>query len=314
MLDCSAQVSIQIGNSANNLTLSGTLTSAHLSSPDLLFYLTNQPLAIVPSNTVVVLDGDSLMTGLANVLTNLDWIKSAGFASITSVAVGGTGLSDATNRWASNKATFGPQAKNGTNGLYLLWCMQGNINQDPQTMIGTLTNFLNEVASSNYNIVLFTTEPGGTDNHLNVDFFSTVNNFERSWDLPWRIVDVDQMMQANYDSRLFVDKIHMTSEGYTNVSYETIYQLWSPFRHMGAQTWVRTVGTNVAVINPAYQGYNKNLIGMFDGGGFELSSNLPPPSIPLRNGDCRFWNSNGVVYLLTSGTGLTWTSTNKLGP
>jgi hypothetical protein len=38
------------------------------------------------------------------------------------------------------------------------------------------------------------------------------------------------------------------------------------------------------------------------------------PTAPATPGAAYFGNSNGVVYLLTSGLGNTWTSTNKLGP
>ncbi len=38
------------------------------------------------------------------------------------------------------------------------------------------------------------------------------------------------------------------------------------------------------------------------------------PAAPRSEGEAFIGNSNGVVYLLTSGTGLSWTSTNKLGP
>jgi hypothetical protein len=38
------------------------------------------------------------------------------------------------------------------------------------------------------------------------------------------------------------------------------------------------------------------------------------PTAPLTRGDAAMVNSNGVVFILTSGTGLTWTSTNKIAP
>ena len=38
------------------------------------------------------------------------------------------------------------------------------------------------------------------------------------------------------------------------------------------------------------------------------------PTVPSAHGEARFVNSNGVVFVLTSGMGLTWTSTNKIAP
>ena len=38
------------------------------------------------------------------------------------------------------------------------------------------------------------------------------------------------------------------------------------------------------------------------------------PTAPRKTGDSFLGNSNGVVYLLTSGVGSTWTSTNKIAP
>jgi hypothetical protein len=50
--------------------------------------------------------------------------------------------------------------------------------------------------------------------------------------------------------------------------------------------------------------------------GFAISSNALTawPSAPATAGAAYFGNSNGVVYLLTSGLGTSWTSTNKLAP
>jgi hypothetical protein len=38
------------------------------------------------------------------------------------------------------------------------------------------------------------------------------------------------------------------------------------------------------------------------------------PANPVSPGGYWIGNSNGVVYILTSGLGSTWTSTNKLAP
>ena len=52
------------------------------------------------------------------------------------------------------------------------------------------------------------------------------------------------------------------------------------------------------------------------GGAVAIASNTVAswPTAPKYGGNAVLVNSNGVVYLLTSGAGLTWTATNKLGP
>jgi hypothetical protein len=47
-----------------------------------------------------------------------------------------------------------------------------------------------------------------------------------------------------------------------------------------------------------------------------IASNTPArwPSAPPTPGCAMFVNSNGVVFLLTSGTGMTWTATNQIAP
>jgi hypothetical protein len=47
-----------------------------------------------------------------------------------------------------------------------------------------------------------------------------------------------------------------------------------------------------------------------------IASNTPArwPSAPATPGGASFVNSNGVIYLLTSGTGMTWTGTNRIAP
>lgn len=46
---------------------------------------------------------------------------------------------------------------------------------------------------------------------------------------------------------------------------------------------------------------------------FYFGSNQPPTG-PSTPGNAYLWNSNGVVYLLTSGNGTSWTATNKIAP
>lgn len=50
--------------------------------------------------------------------------------------------------------------------------------------------------------------------------------------------------------------------------------------------------------------------------GFFVLSNAVAswPTAPEVAGQCFLGNSNGVLFLLTSGVGATWTATNKLGP
>lgn len=50
--------------------------------------------------------------------------------------------------------------------------------------------------------------------------------------------------------------------------------------------------------------------------GFQIRSNTVSvwPATPPTAGACYFGNSNGTIYLLTSGLGLTWLGTNKLAP
>jgi hypothetical protein len=49
---------------------------------------------------------------------------------------------------------------------------------------------------------------------------------------------------------------------------------------------------------------------------YTVSSNATSgwPTAPQKAGDAIMVNSNGVVYMLTSGIGATWTSTNKIAP
>lgn len=56
--------------------------------------------------------------------------------------------------------------------------------------------------------------------------------------------------------------------------------------------------------------------GVARGGGFVVRSNAMAnwPTAPRYHGEAIFVNSNGFVYLLTSGVGLTWTATNKIAP
>jgi len=54
----------------------------------------------------------------------------------------------------------------------------------------------------------------------------------------------------------------------------------------------------------------------FVGGQFVVQSNALSawPTAPRSRGDAMFVNSNGVVFMLGSGVGLTWTTTNKIAP
>jgi hypothetical protein len=38
------------------------------------------------------------------------------------------------------------------------------------------------------------------------------------------------------------------------------------------------------------------------------------PASPQSHGDAFLWNSNGIVFMLTSGIGNTWTATNQIAP
>lgn len=49
--------------------------------------------------------------------------------------------------------------------------------------------------------------------------------------------------------------------------------------------------------------------------GYSMPTNAAPPEAAAVGGGAWLWNSNSVVYLLTSSPGLTnWSATNKLGP
>jgi hypothetical protein len=281
---------------------------------DLLSYLTaTSSIPFQASNTVVVIDGDSKAADGFQYLTNFPWWNSVAF--LTNVAVGGSSLSDLTNRWATTTASFSSRLGNGTNGIYLVWDMHNDLSENPYSDIGTFSNHLARVASSNWNIIVCTVEPRasyGLDIPSAWYFCAVMNNWIRSTPLSWRVVDAERLLPNCYDTTFFADSTHLTPVGYSNVCWAVQREVMSPSRTTLPQSWVNDYGTNQVVTTPASTNTPGQIAAVFNASGWLLPTNngaLPPYA--LMPGAAYLANSNGTVYLLTSGpNSTTWSSTN----
>ncbi len=214
---------------------------------------TTNTCALVASNTVVLLEGDSKMAGLAQVMTNLGWFTNA--AWITNGAVGGTALSDFTNRWLVDWAAMAPHLGPGTNGLMILWGLANDYG-DASALndVGTLSNYLCRAASSNLYVTVLTVQPRadyGFDVPQSWAFNATINNWYRQPGVAWRVADISQAMPNCYDTNLFVDLCHNTALGYTNVSQLVLSTLALANQAQLNLAWRFTYGTNQVEILPA---------------------------------------------------------------
>jgi hypothetical protein len=207
---------------------------------------------------------------------------------------------------------------NGTNGIYMFWCMHNDGANPPNSEIGTLSNHLSRVASSNWNIVLLTIQPrsgAGTDVPCYQLFIPTINNWIRQAAAPWRVVDVEQLMPNCYDTTMFSDSVHLTPQGFSNVAWAVSKELFAPSKTVWPERWVNGYGTNIVITVPGSSSQPGTVAGYVNASGLWLSTNSSAwPSWALTPGGCCFVNSNGSVYLLMSPPGGTnWSATNLLG-
>ncbi len=260
--------------STNTSLLSlGSSTDAQTAIDALAYMIATSSVPLLASNTVVVLDGDSKMVGLGSVLTKFPWWNSVAF--LTNVAVGGTSLSFTTNAWATNTASFSSRLRNGTNGLYVYWGMHSDMSGNPYNVIGTLSNYLNQVASSNWNIMLLTVQPRASysqDTPASQLFLPIVNNFIRTWPTPWRVVDAEVLLPNCYNMVFFSDTTHLNPIGYSNIAWGIQPELFAPKKHMWPQEWVYDYGTNIIVAVPgATNGSGSVVATLYRFGGLKLN-------------------------------------------
>ena len=255
---------------------------------------TNPPAAPwLPSKTVVVLDGDSKMLGLGAVLTNYPWWNSVSY--LTNTAVGGTSLSFTTNQWGTNNVFLSSKLKNGTNGLYVLWTMHNDyLSVNPYTEIAMLSNYVNWLTASNWNVMILTPQPRAsyaTDVPSSWLFVPVVNNWIRTCNQTWRVVDSERLVQNCYDPSLYIDTTHLTGLGYSNICQAVESELFRPVRSQWPQEWSYLYGTNFVTVSPGTNGQNAVIISYANGAGttfangwsgLPVATNLPSNGFALR--------------------------------
>lgn len=199
--------------------------------------------------SALMIDGDSKSVGLGYVLKTNAWFS--GLLFFTNAGTGGTSLAFQTNNWKTNTSLVSSKIGAGTNKYYVLWTMHNDFQGDINTEIVTLSNYVNQVASSNWHVILITTQPRATavnaDSPKSYKFLAAVNNWIRNSSNTFRVVDADALIEDCYNADLYVDNTHLTTLGYELVANELFKQLTSRRKFMPATRQAYTFGSNYVI-------------------------------------------------------------------
>ncbi|MGA2540171.1 MAG: hypothetical protein ABSG78_01275 [Verrucomicrobiota bacterium] len=200
--------------------------------------------AINPSNSVVVVYGDSTAVGLSSYWLDQGWFTNLG--AILKYGVNGSTLAQAKTAFEGNGlATYG-YSQAGSNVVFLLKSMENDVAGDPVAEITTLSNLLVEVVSSNALPVVYTIMP-----RTNPDFAATeafirqVNYYIRHEPLIWRVVDSEAMIQNNYDPNNTVDGTHPWASRYQMFANAAAQQIDAKVKVTPPDLFVGVEGTNL---------------------------------------------------------------------
>lgn len=197
-----------------------------------------------PAKTVVMVDGDSKAYNLSPVLQALPWWTNV--AAWTNVSVPAAGIAQTVAGWSASNSAFSSRIGNGTNGVYVFWGGHNDLGSAAATVIAAYSNHLAQVASSNWNIVLLTTQPrGGASMDLPATWhcLANLNNWFRLTPSAARVVDAEAMMPNNYDLQWYQDTTHLTDAGNALVAAAVADVCVRP-RAALPQRWTITYGTN----------------------------------------------------------------------
>ena len=268
------------------------------------------------SNTIVVLDGDSLTAGMGPKLLAKPWWSST--AVHTNVSVGGTGLSDMTNRWATNTYRFTPGP--GTNGIYWCWIGANDLQwltpsatysiSNAQVYCQQLSNHWAQVASSNFLIIGCTVMPKASPTYATtkISAAGVVNNFIRGNPMLWRVVDAAELFQNYWDTNYFLDGTHLQPWSYTNLADAIHFSVFGKRKTLPPR-WSFQEGSNYVVMDPV-SGQISQTLGAY---GVQIATNTAAgfPPVAMTPGGIALVNSNGTLYLLSSPPNdTTWSATN----
>jgi hypothetical protein len=265
--------------------------------------------AVNPSNSVVVVYGDSTAVGLSSYWLDQGWFTNLG--AILKYGVNGSTLAQAKTAFEGNGlATYG-YSQAGSNVVFLLKSMENDVAGDPVAEITTLSNLLVEVVSSNALPVVYTIMP-----RTNPDFAATeafirqVNYYIRHEPLIWRVVDSEAMIQNNYDPNNTVDGTHPSASRYQMMANAAAQQIDAKVKVTPPDLFVGVEGTNLLGTVPNADGsfttlWTGNTNGLSITNGLIINKGLAAdavlPAIQINGGG--YWSDG-----LETGYAIDWLS------
>lgn len=219
-----APYAVFAGTSSN---LSGTLDFASLSGPAQAAITNIAQATAYPSNLVVICEGDSQTSPQPD---GTDWptvLQSLSFCSnrvayFANVAVSGSSITDATNRYPTLVRPHKPAA--GQKGYYLLYIGVNDLNAGYtlQSWSQLYSNLCNEARSDGFTVVAMTFPPDAEPLHHSgypgtvPDLFGKeLNSWIRSATNVWNIlIDLERDFPNPYDSQFIKsDHLHLNVAG-----------------------------------------------------------------------------------------------------